>query len=443
MPLQSNPTPRHNPAYFRAFITSYFTLAAQRVHRMLAPWIFVPLMTTGYVLVSLFILRQTLQEPKGRANLISEDSKHYLQIAADFADGNFSMDYVNRRPHRQPLYPAALAPVIRFKGEDYFWLAVVNIAFATAGFLVAYAAVLHLHASRVIAALVGTLYLTNPFLIAQTTRRLMTEPLHILLMIGMIFALLTYLRDRRPIQLLVVAAAAGLDYLTRCNGLFVMVSLGGTLAVWELVNFFATRRVTCARSILRKAGLYATALLLFIVITMPSWVPRLQAFGNPVHHGYLSNYLWVDTYKEGHSGEAFANYHFRDYALTHSIGDAACRALLGLWNVGFAIPVRADLHFPLLFLLAFGGVVIAMARGPTSYRMLTVFAILQLLPLIWTNLSNPTGRVAYAATMPFEIAFAAFFSHKLLSMGYFPRFHSRIRLGASAVCRICSRPTWM
>ena len=392
---------------------------------------------------SLFILRQTLQEPKGRANLISEDSKHYLQIAADLADRNFSMDYVNRRPHRQPLYPAALAPVIRFKGEDYFWLAVVNIAFATAGFLVAYAAVLHLHASRVIAALVGTLYLTNPFLIAQTTRRLMTEPPHILLMIGMIFALLTYLRDRRPIQLLVVAAAAGLDYLTRCNGLFVMVSLGGTLAVWELVNFFATRRVTCARSILRKAGLYATALLLFIVITMPSWVPRLQAFGNPVHHGYLSNYLWVDTYKEGHSGEAFANYHFRDYALTHSIGDAACRALLGLWNVGFCYSRAGRPTFSAAFPFGFWGR--GYRNGARANELSHAYRLRNpaIVAAHMDKFVEPHRSGCLCGNDAFRDCLRRILQPQIALDGVFPPLSLPNPARGFAVCRICSRPTWM
>jgi hypothetical protein len=145
--------------------------------------------------------------------------------------------------------------------------------------------------------------------------------------------------------------------------------------------------------------------MLFIVVTIPSWSPRLHDFGNPVYHGYLSNYMWVDTYELGHSS---GTYSWRDYVADHSAWDAIQRAWGGFWNVGFSIPYRMEDDFPALFLLALGGVGVAALRGPSSYRVIAVFGILQLLPLMWTNLSNPNDRVPYAATMPFEIVFAAF-----------------------------------
>lgn len=382
-----------------------FSLVLTSIHALLSPRVFVPVTVILYVLVSVSALTHMLKDPARRANFLSGDAKAYLAIAGEFAGGNLSMDYVKDRPHRQPLYPAALASVIRLKGQNFFWLAMVNIAFATLGFLVVYGALLYLHTRHEVAAAAGILYLATPFLFAQTTGHFMTEPLHILLMCAVIFAFLAYLEEGRAWQLLVAAGAAGFDYLTRPNGLFVMLSLCGALAVAEAARCFAARKIPSAVEAGRKAGLYAAAALLFIVVTIPSWAPRLHAFGNPVYHGYLSNYLWVDSYALGHTP---AKYGWRDYVETHSVGDAIQRGLHGLWNVGFSIPFRMELKFPALFLLALAGVLLAALRGPSSYRVLAIFGILQLLPLMWTNVSNPNVRVPYAAAMPFEIVFAAF-----------------------------------
>ena len=57
--------------------------------------------------------------------------------------------------------------------------------------------------------------------------------------------------------------------------------------------------------------------------------------------------------------------------------------------------------------LPVAGLGIALWRGPLSHRALALFGGVQALPLIWTNLSNPTVRVPYAATIPFELVFAA------------------------------------
>jgi len=42
---------------------------------------------------------------------------------------------------------------------------------------------------------------------------------------------------------------------------------------------------------------------------------------------------------------------------------------------------------------------------------LLLFGVAQALPLVWTNLSNPTVRVPYAAAVPFELVFAAIALH--------------------------------
>ena len=153
---------------------------------------------------------------------------------------------------------------------------------------------------------------------------------------------------------------------------------------------------------------FVSAMAVFAVVSSPSWIPRWEFFGSPFYHGYLSNYLWVDTYAQGHVGQAVAKYHWRDYVATHTAGDAVKRFLWGAWNVGFAIPYRVNPKAPALFILAWAGCVAAILRGPRECRLLLLFAVLQLLPLIWTNLPNPTLRVPYASTLPFELFFASY-----------------------------------
>jgi hypothetical protein len=371
---------------------------------VVSPRIFLPLAALLYVVFSVHAIDRNLRDPKSRADFVSGDSMHYVDIAGDFAKGNLSMDYVQRRPHRQPLYPATLAPVIHFLGQDFFWMAVVSLVFSTAGFLLLYAAILHLQRSPVIAAVVGTLYLRDKFLFAEVTRHFLTEPLHILLMIGIIHTVLLWLRERKAWQLPAAATLIGLDYLVRPNGLFVAISLAAALGLREVFHVLLDRDF---RAPLRQWPVYAASVLLFALVTVPSWLPRLRDYGSPFYHGYLSNYLWVDSYAEGHQGQRFAKYTWRDYTSTHTLGDAVQRTAHGVWNVCFAIPWSVNYKLHAMFLLALAGTLLALARGPSEYRWLLLFGAIQLLPLIWTNLPNPTMRVPYAATLPFELFFAA------------------------------------
>ncbi len=382
---------------------------ASRFAFLLRPWIFAPLAAAIYLATSIFILQATVADPEGRAVIVSGDARHYLEIAEDFAAGNWSMDYVAKRPHRQPLYSALLVPVITSTGRDLFLLSSVNILLATLTLLVLYAAVRSYSGNNAIAAAVTALYAINPFHMGQTTHHLLTEPLHVLLMIVMIFALLRYATSKQAGALLIAAAAAGLDYLARPNGLFVMAAMLAALVAAEGWKIIEARRLTPVRKLMRTSGLLVAAVGIFALITIPSWLPRLTEYGRPFHHGYLSNYLWVDTYKEGHVGQREAIYTWRDYVETHTPVDVVKRFVRGFWNVVFAIPFRAERPLPILFFLALAGVGIAVLRGPPEFRILLLFGALQLLPLIWTNLSNPTNRVPYAATFPLELAFATLF----------------------------------
>ncbi|CAN5604536.1 hypothetical protein BH09VER1_BH09VER1_21000 [soil metagenome] len=404
----------------------------------IAPRVFLVLGLAIYVGTTLWTLRSCIESPDGRADLVSGDAGHYLSIADDFSKGNYSMNYVKNWPHRQPLYPALLATIYWSEGRDVlhrkieleqkelkekkesqaigqqqegdlWWLALVNVVLGALGFVVTYLGMVLLFPQRWIAAAVGLLYMGNSFLGAQITRHLLTEPLHILLMMLVILSFYAFLKNGRAWTLYLAVLAGGLDYLARPNGLLVTASFFGALVCGDLWLIVTRRNEIDAGIILRRVGLYAGCVLLFAVVTMPSWVPRQRIFGNPIYAGYLNNYLWVDTYKEGHVGENGPRYHLKDYLATHSAGDFVMRWGKGIWNVVFDIPWRTEDRKPVLYLCAWGGVLLAAFRGPPACRIILLFGVVQLLPLIWTNMSNPNLRVPYASTLPFELFFAAVF----------------------------------
>jgi hypothetical protein len=64
---------------------------------------------------------------------------------------------------------------------------------------------------------------------------------------------------------------------------------------------------------------------------------------------------------------------------------------------------------PLLYFLSIGGVWVAFRDRAREYLFLCLFLVLQMQPLVWTNLSNPTSRVPYGSMLPFELFLAALF----------------------------------
>jgi len=268
---------------------------------------------------------------------------------------------------------------------------------------------LRLFADRLVAALVAVAFLSNYFMIDEVTARLMTEPLHILLMTGAIFSFLAYLRTTKPIYLLSASGATALDYLGRTNGLFEMAAMMAALIchdAWRLarrngnVEQGGTPRLTIL------AASYLGAALIFVLLTTPSWAPRVAHFGNPIYHGYLSNFLWTDTYEKAHTGKPFAEYHFSDYAASHTVGDAIKRGTSGMWTLCSKMPLRVEV-VPILYAIGLFGIGVAIVKRQTEFRLLAVFMLLQMLPLAWTVKSGPSFRVPYAAMLPFELVFAA------------------------------------
>ncbi len=338
------------------------------------------------------------------------DSASYLAIARSFAQGDFSCSYVARRPHRQPLYPLLLAVPQWMTGGSIFWLGSVNVLAGLAILLLLYQSSLQRHRNGVIAACLCLLIFTNRFLMDEVTAQIMTEPVFILFCMGAIHYFLQYATHRRRQALLAASACLSLSYLTRPNGIVLMAAMAATICLAEGADFLrspAASRPTRFRRLQRTSADLGMAAVLFAVIALPSWLPRWYYLHNPVTHGYLNNFMWVDTYQQGHTGLPYVSFHFADYARTHSFTDFLGRWGYGLFHVLLRTPVGQEI-VPLLYLLAVGGVYVAIVRRKRTYCLLIAFCLIQMLPLIWTKLSNPNDRVPYSALLPFEFFFAGF-----------------------------------
>jgi hypothetical protein len=374
------------------------------------PHFFIVVLLVVHLAICFLMLAKNVSRPNTSDRLVSSDSVHYVDIARDFSSGDFSMKYVKERPHRQPLYPALLAIAMKLGNGNRFMLGAVNILVDGVSILLVYVFTLALLANRFAAAVTALALAANPFIDREITARLLTEPLHLLLTICAIFAFLRYIQRKDCRWLFGCAGFVGLDYLTRPNGLIMAAAALGAMALSDVVTYCvaAQGRLPFFRWLLKYAGFYLVALIIFLAVSTPSWVPRLIYFGSPFHHGYLENYMWVDTYKEGHVGQSYATYTWRDYFAHHGVWDILSRLLHGLWNIYFRIPIMME-KVPLLYFLSIGGVWIAFRERARGYRFLCLFLVLQMQPLVWTNLSNPTSRVPYGSMLPFELFLAALF----------------------------------
>ena len=350
---------------------------------------------------------RVVSEPRSAHKLVASDSEHYLEIADAFARGDWSLSYVAPtggpdKAHRQPLYPALLAFVSVLTGRDLAALATVNLALVVAAMWLAYAIGTRLFASRLAGLAAAAVLYRVPFLWTNATERLLTEPSYVLIVLAMGYAFLGYRASGSGRWLLALAAAGGLAYLCRTNGLFVTAA---ALSVAAGADALARARSMGGGDWLSPVPRrWLLAALVLVVVSAPSWVPRAWHAGDPLYHGYLSNYLWVDTYEEGHVPGP-PRYGFRDYASTHGLSDALARARYGLHRAFYSAPREKYGDLVAAAMLASLLVVIARRDGRVLAWMLV--GGLQMLPLAWTALANPARRLPATALLPFGVVVVA------------------------------------
>lgn len=222
-----------------------------------------------------------------------------------------------------------------------------------------------------------------------------------------------YLQRSRTRYLLLAAAGAALAYLARPNGLFLFGALMATVVASDWLRMakpVAGGTGSGNRTSFRWWSVsirHCAALLVFFFVAAPSWVPRTVAFGNPLHHGYLSNYLWVDSYEEGHVGRAV--YGPGDYFRSHGVGDVVARFVHGVHHV-FLVAPSSYVMAPLwlgksVYGVSLVAMVAAVGTRRRAYIALTLLMGLQLCPFFWTGMSNPDSRVHYGALFPFLVVY--------------------------------------
>ena len=366
--------------------------------------------SSPYLIAVYSALADTLADPERAAAFTSADSSHYLEMAEAFRSGQFLDKYVTVRPHRQPLYPALLAAAMALGADDLMELATVNVIVGLVTIICLYGAGRWLFGSWWVGLAGALAYASSDFILRNISSRILTEPVFAFAALLVVLFALQYMQRNRAAYLCLAAAAAGLAYLTRPNGLFLMAAMWATLLAHDLLQRYLTvssgaggakaafrSRALDGRNLI---GRFGAAALIFAIVATPSWVPRALHYGDPAYHGYLSNYLWVDTYQEGHVSEP--KYGPRDYFRTHDFRDVVIRVGAGLEHVYWTVPIKLGW---VLYYLALIGMVGALVSLRPSYLFLILFMLIQSMPLIWTAISNPNLRVHYGGIFPFLLVF--------------------------------------
>lgn len=341
----------------------------------------------------------------GIRRLVSGDSEHYLAIADAFESGDWSMDYVTPGPgsdraHRQPGYPALLAAAQHLGVQGAPALARVNLAVLVASLWIAFTAARIATGSWPAAMLAAGAIYGARFLFDIATGRLLTEPLYVAVSVAAVGASLAYARRPGPASMLLTAALAAAAYLVRVNGLFLAASLGFVLVAADVLRARQEEPPAPWREMLLHLplGAYVATFALFVVVATPSWLPRAIHAGNPVYHGYLSNYLWVDDYESAHQPGP-PRYSASTYLEGHGVADIAARARYGLARVYIDTPLEKYGLGASIALMA--AVACLFIVGDGAGLVIVVAGLLQALPLAWTALANPARRLPATALLPF------------------------------------------
>jgi len=276
----------------------------------------------------------------------------------------------------------------------------VNLLLANATLVLACLAAWKLLGSRLAGLCAAAYVATDNRLFTNLSTALLTEPLFILLSLGVNALLLGYLRGRSTRKLAGACAVAGLAYLTRPNGLLTLAALGVVCAVHEAPSLL--RGGAGRTEALRRCGARAAVcLVVAVAVTTPSWLPRLLYCGNPFYHEYLPNYMWADTYEEAHV-KGPPSLGPRDYASRHGLADAAARLASGLKATYYEVGYR--LHWP-FSCLAVVGLLIGCTKAAGEWRLLTLMMFLELLPLAWAYEADPVPRIPHAVLLPFAVLY--------------------------------------
>jgi hypothetical protein len=367
-------------------------------------------LSASYLLAARARIARVVADPKSAHELTASDSQHYLGIAGDLSRGDFSFSQVRSeggrdRAHRQPLYPALLAIVLALRGRDLAALAMLNAWLTVAAMWVAFAIGTLVFHSRAAGVAGAAVLWRVPYLWDNATTRLLTEPGYVVVSLLLALAFLRYLATGRRAWLYAAAAAGALCYLQRVNGL--VTALVALVALRVLDVTIRLRPGGRGEAAARRAGLVRRHLIagaVFVAATIPSWLPRLVYTGNPLYHGYLSNYLWVDDHARAHVPGP-PRFGWRDYVREHDLGDAVARMGNGLRRTLWNAP--REKYGDVVFVAMLAGVVAAVAARDRKTLAWIAVGLVQMLPLAWIALANPVRRIPATALLAFAVVAVA------------------------------------
>ena len=207
-------------------------------------------------------LRENLTQPEGPALILSlGDAKHYYEMAKAITEGRFAEIYPSRWAHRQPLYPLTLALTMRMGDDDLYRLGMVNAIVGIATIWLVYLCIWTTLWNQAVA-LLGALALSvNEFIVVSASRTLYTEPLYVACALATICFGSRYVTTGRLRNLCLASGTAGLAYLTRPNGLFLMAGMVVVLLGNDLMLGRKQRRRGVTRHIAFSYGPPSPSLL--------------------------------------------------------------------------------------------------------------------------------------------------------------------------------------
>lgn len=234
---------------------------------------------------------------------------------------------VHPEDNRQPLFPLLLALVFRFTGPDYFAAQMVSYTFGLFALIMTY-----LLGAAVFNRLSGLLAATA--LALQESHRLFgTRPWTEEIFTFFLLLALWLAYRRRPLGLpsaVVLGVALGLAYLTRTNGLWVILAFIAYLAGGAAWRRWGPARLRDTPGLFRdRRALIAWALATFLVC-LPWFVRNTLDFGNPVY-AFVQHVNWLDRWEDAFSLRPSPPT-LGEYLRTHGVAEALSRLAIGSLN---------------------------------------------------------------------------------------------------------------
>lgn len=275
------------------------------------------------------------------------DDGHFIDVADNILQGR---GYISRVKHhfypfndavehiddaRQPLVPYLFALLFYFTGASFeatkLFLIVINMLNIVTVYVIG--RTLFNGKAALLSALVVGLYPTQIFFWAGFIQS--SEPVFIFLF--MVLVLLTlHIRDNKAWWML-IGVVCGLLYLTRANGLWLLLPLG-------IYMYLQKEHTDLKKACLTLAG--------FLVVCLPWFVRTFYHFGNPIYTSAQHNY-WLDSFWLFHADLGYVP-GLIQYLNSHSMVQILERALIGVYMTfkGFLLAGTGFATFTPFFLFS-------------------------------------------------------------------------------------------